>query len=120
MSFHLKELPYKRCAMDAVLRIFDGQQWSYFFRLDWTHERRDDFPSNRVCCITDSKREALVFLALERTSPRIAPETPPQSRQKRRCVVLHMSRTFLRHDRQVEIGTPFGKTLGGIPIRNLS
>jgi adenine-specific DNA-methyltransferase len=47
----------------AERAVFDEVLLKNGFRLDWTRERRDDFPNNTVYCVSDGEREALVCLA---------------------------------------------------------
>ena len=47
----------------AERAVFDEVLLKNGFRLDWTRERRDDFPANTVYRIDDGEREALVCLA---------------------------------------------------------
>ena len=67
MSFKLEDLPYQRQAIDAVVRLFDGQQRNYFdldLRSDcYTRTRRDDFTENAIYEVSDHRRSALVCLA---------------------------------------------------------
>lgn len=47
----------------AERAVFDEVLLKNGFRLDWTRERRDDFPNNTIYRVSDGEREALVCLA---------------------------------------------------------